>query len=371
MRKIIPLLFLIGASFSCAIAQSNLIKFDNQVHDFGKFDESVNPSTHYFKFINDSKLPLIISQVVASCGCTSPEWPTDTIAPFAEGNVKVSYSSKNRIGEFDKSIEVFYHTDKDRSQSLQIIGEVLRPKKPVSSTLQPSYGNLSVSQRIVMAPLLFDNREDTLRVRVFNNSNSEVKASLNNVLPEYIRISQTELSIPPFENVEIEVIVDGKKIESYGYANQGISFKTNHLVTKEVGFDVRWIRKQFFPKMSARKLKKQPKFLTTKGTIDFGKYSDGKVRVDTIQFKNLGKKNLVFHEILPECSCIIIRYPKMVLKPQESMNVIVSFNPGGKYGDYTSSIWIVCNDPSNPESRVFVKNELPQANNKNCLSCPK
>jgi hypothetical protein len=371
MNKPLLAFLILPLSFFGIEAQTNVMKFDKQVHNFGKFVESVNPSTVLFQFVNDSKVPLVISEVVSSCGCTVPERSSDTIKPMGKGYIKVSYDSKNRIGEFEKSVEVFYRTDKNRSQSLKIMGEVLKPVKVKPSGMIPSYGSVTMGQTLLTSPLLYDNMEDTLRGRIFNNSDRTVNFKSKIELPKHVKLSIHEFSIAPFENKSFNVIIDGRLIKGYGFKKQGIMFTTDHPVTKNIGVEVRWIRKQFFPAMSARKLRKQPKYKVSKTLIDFGKYDDGLLRTDTITLTNTGCKKLVFHEIFPECPCVLVKYPKMVLNPNESMNMIVSFNPGGKYGDYTSSIWMVCNDPTNPESRIYVKNELPSANNKNCLSCPK
>lgn len=371
MNKPLFTCLLLASSFFGIEAQTNVMKFDKQAHDFGKFVESVNPSTVLFQFVNDSKIPMIISEVISSCGCTVPERSSDTINPMGKGYIKVSYDSKNRIGEFEKNVEVFYQTDKSRSQSLRIMGEVLRPVKVKASGMIPNYGSVTMGQTLLTSPLLYDNMVDTLRGRIFNNSDRTVHFKSKIALPEFMQLSTNEFSIAPFESKSFQVVIDGRQIKGYGFRKQGIAFTADHPVIKSLGVEVRWIRKQFFPTMSARKLKKQPKYTVSKTVIDFGKYDDGLLRTDTITLTNVGRKKLVFHEIFPECPCVIVKYPKMTLDPNESMEMIVSFNPGGKYGDYTSSIWMVCNDPTNPESRIYVKNELPRANNKNCLSCPK
>lgn len=349
--------------------KSQGLQFDNNIYDFGDFEESSIPEDHEFWFTNIGSTPLVIKSVAASCGCTTPHWSADTVKPGARGQVKASYDSKNRVGDFNKSIEVFYNDGKDRSQSLTIKGNVIMPKKVVPIQALLDYGNFTLDRMVYENKNLLDNKIDTFKLRFFNSGNVPIEASLKYALPSYMWLSAKSIKVGPQESAIFEVYVDCSKIERYGLGQQGLTFESSHVVNRELSAEIKWIRKQYFPKMSARKLKKQPHLQLSTTLIDFGKYDDGLIKTDTLTLKNTGKKDLVFHEILPLCHCIILRYPKSVLKPGEEMKMIVSFNPGGKFGSYTQPFWILCNDPQNPDTYVYVKNELPPRD-KNCLSCP-
>jgi len=56
------------------------IKFKSENHDFGKIKEGVQ-ATHEFEFVNTGKGALIISNVAASCGCTTPDWTMSPSPP--------------------------------------------------------------------------------------------------------------------------------------------------------------------------------------------------------------------------------------------------------------------------------------------------
>jgi len=59
-----------------------------------------------FEFRNTSKTPLIINNVIVSCGCTSPKWPKKPILPGEKGIIEVRYNAAG-AGLFRKSISVF------------------------------------------------------------------------------------------------------------------------------------------------------------------------------------------------------------------------------------------------------------------------
>ena len=106
MKKIIliALLFVSGISYAAAQAE---IKFDQTVHDFGKFSEKAPKVSCAFSFTNNGDKPLVINQAVASCGCTVPEYTKSPIAPGAKGEINVTYNGTGKFpGHFKKSITV-------------------------------------------------------------------------------------------------------------------------------------------------------------------------------------------------------------------------------------------------------------------------
>lgn len=79
--------------------------FATEIHDFGTIPEG--PAAEFeFKFTNTGKEPINLSQVRASCGCTTPSWSKDPVLPGKTGIVKASYNTDHRPGPFTKSITV-------------------------------------------------------------------------------------------------------------------------------------------------------------------------------------------------------------------------------------------------------------------------
>ncbi len=99
------------------------ISFDTTAHNFGIISEGDIP-TFDFLFKNVSKNPLVITEVHASCGCTTPYWPKDIIKPGESGTIKVEYNSEGRPGKFKKGITVTANTQPNKT-SLSIEGEVI------------------------------------------------------------------------------------------------------------------------------------------------------------------------------------------------------------------------------------------------------
>ncbi len=90
---------------------NNLLVFEDTVHDFGTIDEG-SDGTWAFTFTNKGDVPVILSDVRSSCGCTTPEWPREPIAAGEKGTIKVKYNTAI-TGSFSKSISVYTASEKN------------------------------------------------------------------------------------------------------------------------------------------------------------------------------------------------------------------------------------------------------------------
>lgn len=104
-----------------ASGQANLV-LEEDSFDFGTIVEGTQVE-HTFVFTNTGDQPLILNQVSASCGCTTPEFSKTPIAPGAEGHVKVLFDSNGQVGQQHKIINVANNGVK-RVVLLHLRGEV-------------------------------------------------------------------------------------------------------------------------------------------------------------------------------------------------------------------------------------------------------
>ena len=132
-------LFLLALLFSVCGAlwaqDTQAIEFEERVHDFGAINEVDGRVSFDFEFKNTSKKAVTLTNVQASCGCTTPNWPKEPIAPKKKGLIKVTYNPAGRPGNFSKSITVRYQQageEKPQVIVLNIKGNVIPKPKPVA-----------------------------------------------------------------------------------------------------------------------------------------------------------------------------------------------------------------------------------------------
>ncbi len=109
------------------------ISFKVLEHDFGEVIEGEKPSFD-FEFTNKGNAPLILTNVRASCGCTTPHWPREPIKPGDSAKITAVYNSKGRPGAFHKSITVQTNDPDERLVVLIIKGTVVRKGKAKGKT---------------------------------------------------------------------------------------------------------------------------------------------------------------------------------------------------------------------------------------------
>lgn len=81
------------------------IEFGETTHKFGTI-KTGDKVQHKFKFKNTGNAPLVIKNVDVSCGCTFPSYPFLPIKPGEEGEIDVTFDSKNKVGRQKPTITV-------------------------------------------------------------------------------------------------------------------------------------------------------------------------------------------------------------------------------------------------------------------------
>jgi hypothetical protein len=119
--------FLLAAAFVTgfsAMAQKpdEVIKLNADTYNFGKIKQGV-PVTTFFTVTNTSDKPVVLETVVASCGCTTPEWSKEPIAPGSSAQIKVGYNAANPT-PFTKDVTIRLAGIQE-AKIIHITGEVL------------------------------------------------------------------------------------------------------------------------------------------------------------------------------------------------------------------------------------------------------
>lgn len=122
MKQIIFIFMALLLATGSVSAQA-VISAENTSYDFGEIKEADGKVSHTFEITNTGDQPLVITRVIASCGCTTPEWTKEPIAAGAKGNVTITFDPANRPGPFAKTISI-YSNGKTGSFILTVRGKV-------------------------------------------------------------------------------------------------------------------------------------------------------------------------------------------------------------------------------------------------------
>lgn len=242
-----PLIFILASVFLGGVAFAQpAIKFGKESHEFGEVIEG-KLASYEFEVTNTGNQPLIINNVQASCGCTSPHWTREAIAPGKSGIIKATYNSAGRPGPFNKSLTVVSNSGTG-TKTIYIKGTVLKKEDKVFteeekknsakiSIEKGSYkvGKLEVNQKGVakvvvfnkgINPLEIDNVTSPCGCTTFNLSKGAIKAGESGILEisiapkqkgsfkEEVSISSSDINTPSFR-----IFLEGEAVESFAPSN--------------------------------------------------------------------------------------------------------------------------------------------------------
>lgn len=356
MKKLISMAAVLVMAVA-AMAQQPVITFENTEHDFGKINEADGRVTTVFSFKNEGMEPLVLSNVRASCGCTTPKWTREPIEPGQTGEITVTYNPSGRPGRFTKTITVTSNAT-EGTKKLTIKGEVI-PKTATPVDMYPvKMGNLSLKMNVADFGVVKKGVNKTVSIEYANKTNAAVTVSLFagqgtdilafNLSMEKLEPNQTgQLQIlldekaaqtvfGPFET-KVWVIVDGKKELSDTYA---VTIKGD--------------LQEDFSALTEEQLKKAPIAELPSSLIDLGTIPAGKSIKSEIQIHNIGTNPLVVRRAVSNFDRIELTAPKSIKSGRKGVVKMLVNTTGLKPAQYKREMTIITNDPKNPIRKVTV-----------------
>lgn len=85
------------------------LQLEETDYDFGTVEEGTI-IVHHYRFKNVGKVPLLITDVQSTCGCTVPIWPKEPVQPGQANEIKVRFDSNGRQKEQIKPITIYANT---------------------------------------------------------------------------------------------------------------------------------------------------------------------------------------------------------------------------------------------------------------------
>jgi hypothetical protein len=216
-------------SSSVAFAQG-VIKFETENHDFGKVTEG-NLATHEFKFKNTGNQPVVISNVQASCGCTTPEWTKEPVMPGKTGFVKAAYNSNGRPGVFNKTITVTSNAA-EASKVLAIKGDVIsreEAKKMVTPEQKAMSPRLTLLQTTHDFGKIEMYRPAKAKFKVKNTGKQNLEITGVKSACNCVQLAAFPESLKPNQETTVELSYNPNMLD---IRNEVVDFETNDIVSE-------------------------------------------------------------------------------------------------------------------------------------------
>lgn len=347
---------IISSSIFCNAQQKRATaSFTDESHDFAKINEADGDATFQFTFTNTGGEPLILKNVTASCGCTTPSYSREPVLPGAKGFITVTYHPQNRPGHFSKTITVTSNGDPE-TQQLNISGEVI-PKKP---TLADIYPQVMDSLRMKSMQIAFGNISPSkLAVQsfeVYNSSSKPMKVAFTNV-PKFLTVKITPETIISNGKATIEATYDASVKADWGFVVDNIFLLINdkNSPNNKNRISISANITEDFSSLTDEQKANAPKIVFDDVNFAFDTVKQGDKVEHVYNFKNTGKADLVVHKVSPSCGCTIANLKAKVIKPGESGSITATFDSHGKNGSQNKTITVISNDPLNPHIVLWIK----------------
>ncbi len=326
--------------------------FKEKIHDFGEILEQQGNADYEFVFTNNSGRPVRIISVQASCGCTTPAWTKEAVAPGKTGFIKASYDPKGRPGYFNKSLTVT--TDLSGNPVvLQIKGNVVDRLTVKDETLSAANGNLKLRSSSFNLGKMYINKESAPAEFMVVNEGKDKIEFKEVVSPTYIKVI-TPVSLKAGERGVIKIQYDARAKKLFGFQSDNIELKTTDTANPTKSFPVYVTIEEFFPPLTIDESAKAPQLMVERSEVNFSRMKQGPVVENTVTIQNKGKKNLEIRYVQSNCTCVVARVDKEVMKPGEAATLTINVITEGRSGTQNKAVTIYSNDPRNPVQRITV-----------------
>jgi hypothetical protein len=323
---------------------TNTIAFDKTTHDFGSIDQKGGSQTHDFEFTNTGTEPIIIQNVSASCGCTTPGWTREPVPPGGRGFVKATYAPSG-VMPFDKTLTV-YSNAKPSTVILHIRGRVVAQPPTVEEQYPVAFGTLRLRREEIALARMVQGSVKKDSVEVLNTGDEPLKLTFSNV-PKQAKIELVPAILQKNEKGFIRCTFNtaAVKTHEWGIVKYPVGMAINGKTQAGVALMITATIEDDFSKLQPADYEKAPIISTQDATYNFNTVKQGTKVTAEFEITNTGKSTLLIRKAYAECSCLKVTAPTSV-EAGKKATVKVVLNTTKEEGNKFYPITLTTNAPS-------------------------
>ena len=354
MKKIFSTLIMALAAVTM-FAQDPVITFEKTEHDFGKINEADGRVSVDFVFKNEGMTPLVLSNVRASCGCTTPKWTKEPVEPGQKGVITVTYNPNGRPGRFQKTVTITSNAT-EATKRVYIKGEVIPKQAKPENQYKTEVGALNMKTLVLDLGNVKKGDNKTGELEYTNLKAEEHKVELATSSADNYILNQVSLPVVkqnevgkfifalntsatklygPIE-VYAYVVVDGKKDLSEAYK---LTIKANIV--------------EDFSNLTTEEKQNAP-IIETEEYVNAGKIAAGKVLKFVLPVKNSGVNPLEIRRAYTADKNITVKSPKAIKSGKKGAISLDINTKGLQPGNYSREITIISNDYQNAIKHIKI-----------------
>ena len=334
-------------------ASAQKITTQHEVVDCGQV-KFRHPVTAEFVMKNAGNKPLVIHNMLKSCGCTEVEYPKKSIAAGESFVVKAVYDAK-QMGTFNKQV-CLYTNAADEPFILSMRGRVVSNVVDFAGPYNEMLGEIKSDVQEVE----FDdvNRGDrpVQRIHIFNPTDQMMEPVVMH-LPNYLQAQVSPSKVAPRHSAVVTLVLDSKKLRDLGLKQTSIYLgeRPGDKIAPEKEIVVSSVLLPAFDNMTAAKKALAPKAELSTTNLDLGSFGNRKKLKGEVLITNKGKSKLEIRSMQMFTMGLQVQLKKSKIEPGETvkMKVTVVKPDLKKSRAKNPRILMITNDPDN--AKVVVK----------------
>ena len=334
-------------------AMAQRISAKNEIIDCGNVLYE-SPVTVKFELTNKGN-ELNIDQVRVSCGCTTVDYPRQTIHRGDPFTVTATYDAR-QLGHFEKEVALFCNSS-TKPFYLKMRGVVGEEANDFTGNFSYKVGGLMVDKNDVE----FDdvNRGDypVQLIHIRNNTPETVSPVIMH-LPSYITATVSPTHIAPGKTGVASLKLDSRKLRDLGLTQTSVFLgkKPGEKVSLDKEISVSAVLLPDFDNMSETQLANAPKINLSETTLDLGSFGDKSSKSGIIFIENTGRSELDIRSMQMFTSGMSVKLNKSKLKPGEQAKLKITVNKKLlRSARSKPRVLMITNDPTQPKVVVKVK----------------
>ena len=281
------------------------------------------PVTAEFVLKNDGHKPLVINNVLKSCGCTEVDYPKTGIAAGESFVIKAVYDAK-QMGTFTKQVCLYTNADEEPF-ILSMRGKVVGSVVDFAGSYDEMLGVIKSDAQEVE----FDdvNRGDrpVQRIHIFNPTD-EVMEPVVMHLPDYLHAFVSPSKVAPHHSAEISFVLDSKKLRDLGLNQTSVYLgeRPGDKIAPEKEIVVSAVLLPGFDNMTPAKKALAPKMEMSTTELNLGSFNGKKKLKGEILITNKGKSELDIRSMQMFTMGLQVNLKKSKIQPGETVKMKVT-----------------------------------------------
>ena len=342
------------------VKEADVIRFDKKLHDFGDVLMAEGPVSCLFTFTNIGQEPLVIHNVISSCGCTTPEWTREPVKPGATGTIAATYSNDQGPYPFEKALTVYVGvgaSSLDRPVVLRLRGVAHEKQKDLDELFAVKIGPLGLRKTETSIGYLDQGVVKSDQMQVANLGRSELLVETGTVSPG-LRIDVSPNPVPARSMARLTYTVNPAEMgrTAWGRQHYTAQFRLNGKAYPDK-LSISGVIKDNFEKWDKADIEQAGAPVVDRSYYEFGDVRKGTVVTAAFSLRNKGKRPLVIHHVDGQIGASTVLTPlPLTIKPGGKAELKVKFDTSAleSGGEAIEVLSVITNAPSKPILNLFI-----------------